>query len=242
LEVTNFLYARTPRGTLLRNLPSILLTLGPYNTSFFVTDGSAYLWMNLPSLLLSALQSRITNRTWVDKPRLVALGADANFLLLTENHAAVWDLTNYATLSQMLEFSKTQLGGIEEVGNVALHAYRYQCFVAQSRNGTFLYENIAPHEVAAAQPMQTAVLKATKAVEMSRQNKRRMIVERRSISFAERRPSLRPQVNVRGEFSEGGERHEVKAQTHAKGLKLSLSLSVSARGLAGGFGLGRMLG
>jgi hypothetical protein len=198
--------------------------------------------MNLPLLLLSALQSRIQNGTWIDKPRLVALGANANFLLLTENHAAVWDLSNYATLSQMLEFSKTPPRGIEEVANVALHAYRYQCFVVQSRNGTLLYENIAPHEVAAVQAMQTDVLNATKVVQMSRQKERRMLVERRSTSFVGRRPSLRPQVSVRSEFSEGGQRHEVKAQKQAKGLKLSLSLSVSARGLAGGFGLGRMLG
>jgi hypothetical protein len=239
----NFLYAKTPKGTLLRDLPSIRLTLGPYNTSFFVTDGSACLWMNLPPFLLSALQSRIAKGTWIDKPRLVVLGADANFLLLTEKNAAVWDLSNYATLSQMLEFSKTQPRGIEEVAIVALHAYRYQCFVAQSRNGTMLCENVPPHEGAAVEAMRAAVVQDTRAMEAkAKQKERRMIVERRSTSFVDRRPNLKPQISVRREFSEGAERHEVKAQRQAKGLKLSLSLSVSARGLAGGFGLGKMLG
>jgi len=231
----NFLYAKDEKDQLVRTLSSLRLTLGPYNTSFFVTDGSACLWMNLPPLLLSALQSRIKNGNWIDKPRMVALGADQNFLLVTQKHAAVWDLGNYATISKMLEFSKTQPSGIEEMHCITLHAYRYHCFIAQSRNGTILYENIPPHELAAVQAMQPVILQDTSVVEMkAKERERRLVVERR--------PSLRHQASLRSEFGQGEKRQEIRAQKQSNGLRLSLSLSVSARGLAGGLGLGRMLG
>jgi hypothetical protein len=191
--------------------------------------------MSLPPLLLSALQARIKNGNWIDKPRIVALGADQNFLLVTEKHAAVWDLGSYATISKMLEFSRTQTNGIEEVHSITLHAYRYQCFLAQSLNGTLLYENMPPHELAAVQAMQPVIMQDTRAVEMkAKEDERRLI--------AERRPNLRHQASSRRDVGEGESRHEIKAQRQSKGLRLSLSLSVTARGIAGGLGLGKMLG
>lgn len=72
----------------------------------------------------------------------MTLGADESFLLLTEKHAAVWDLANYTVLGKMLEFSRTQERGIEEVKNVSLNAYRYQCFLAESWNGMLVGENV----------------------------------------------------------------------------------------------------
>ncbi|KAF2676407.1 hypothetical protein K458DRAFT_322106 [Lentithecium fluviatile CBS 122367] len=237
IELTNFLYAKSPTGHLLRSISKVRVTLGPYNHSFFATDGSACLWMNLPPLLLSALQTRIKNGNWTDRPRLVSLGSDQNFLLITEGNAAVWELPQYATLSQMLEYSRSQDSGIEEVYNVTLHPHRYQCFVAQARNGTLLYGNLPPHEVPAIQALQPVILQDTRAAEKSgkeRERERRLIVERR--------PSLRHQGSLKTDWGEGDTRQEIRARKQANGLRLSLSLSVSAKGIAGGFGLGRMLG
>jgi hypothetical protein len=234
-ELTTFLYAKKPDGSLLRYIPSLCLSLGPYNTSFYVTDSSACLWMNLPPPLLSALQARIKNAAWIDRPRIVTLGAAQNFLLITEKHTAVWDLSHYATLSKMLEFSRMQKDGISEVYNATLHAYRYQCFLAQSRNGKLLFENLPLHELGALQSLQPFVLEDTRVAETSREERERRIV-------VERRPSLKQQARFRQSWGEGGKRQEIRALKQAKGLRLSLSLSVSAKGLAGGLGLGRILG
>ncbi|KAF2242458.1 hypothetical protein BU26DRAFT_610297 [Trematosphaeria pertusa] len=221
-ELENFLYATPPNGATTRNIPNLRLILGPYNTSFFVHDGSSYLWMNLPQPLLSALQSRIKNGSWTDKPRIVALGADGNFLLITEKHAAVWDLSHYRTISSMLEYSRTQDRGIEEIHAGTLHPYRYQCFVAQSRNGTLLHENLPPHQVAGVEGMTAAVMRDTKEAERK--------------AKVERRPSLQQRASLTRDWGE--RKQEFRAQ--ANGLRLSLSLSVSAAGIAGG--IGKMLG
>ncbi|KAL5455405.1 hypothetical protein PMIN06_004489 [Paraphaeosphaeria minitans] len=229
-ELTTFLHATNPQGRPTRNIPAIRLTLGPHNASFFVHDSGSYIWMNLPSELLAALQERIKDGNWTDRPRLVALGADANYLLLTEKHAAVWGLRHYATLSRMLEYSRTEARGIADVRNVALHPYRYQCFIAQSANGTVLSENVPPHEAAGVESIRAAILKDTKEMDM------RVQQSQRKIESVSRRPSLQHQATLRKYWGE--RKQEFRAQS--KGLRLSLSLSVSAAGIAGGFS--KMLG
>ena len=184
--------------------------------------------MNLPPKLVSALQSRIQEGNWIDRPRIVALGADSNYLLITEKHAAVWNMSCYATISRMLEFSRTQPRGIADIRNVALHPYRYQCFIAQSANGTLIAENVPPHELAGVTSIRAAILADTK--DMERRAKDKEVIQRRLESVA-RRPSLQQRASLRTEF--GDKKHEFRAQ--AKGIKLSLSLSVSAAGVAGSF-------
>jgi hypothetical protein len=185
--------------------------------------------MSIPDGLLTALQSRIKNRSWVDKPRIVALGADDNFLLVTEKNVAIWDLENYKSISNMLEFSRTQGGGIQEICNINLHPHRYGCFVAQSRNGTLLYENLPPHQLSGLKSMIEPILQDTTRLE-------RKTVQRRESDRREntqRRPSaLQERAKIRREWSE----HKQQFTAQTKGLKLSLSLSVSTGGLT------RMLG
>ncbi|KAJ4359912.1 uncharacterized protein N0V89_000469 [Didymosphaeria variabile] len=229
-ELTNFLYATNAQGRLLRNVPAIRLTLGPHNSSFFVHDSASYIWMNLPSELLTALQARIKDGNWIDRPRIVALGADSNFLLITEKHAAVWDLGFYNTISRMLEYSRTQTRGIADVRNVTLHPYRYQCFVALSMNGTLISENVPPHEAAGVERIRAAILKDTKEMEKKAQE------SQRRIESVPRRPNMQHQATLRRDWGE--RKQEVRAQS--KGLRLSLSLSVSAAGIAGSFS--KMLG
>lgn len=192
--------------------------------------------MNLPPRLLLALTTRIKDNDWTDRPRIVALGADKNFLLITENKATVWDLSNYRSLTQMLEYAKRQDKGIEEIQNIILHSYRYQGFVAQSRNGTILYEGLPEWNMQGIEGIKGPVLRDTREAE----------VRQRQFDL-QRRPSLR---TMRSERSNGRvleERARLKREwsdkkaelrTQAKGLKISLSLSVSAGGIA----LNKMLG
>lgn len=229
-ELTDFLHATNTNGRLIRNIPAIRLTLGPLNASFFVHDSASYIWMNLPSELLSALQARIKDGNWTDRPRLVSLGADASYLLLTEKHAAVWDLRHYATLSRMLEYSRTQPRGIADVRNVALHPYRYQCFIAQSANGTVLSENVPPHEAAGVENIRACILNDTKEKDMHVQP-----LQRKAESVP-RKPTLQHQATLRKDW--GDRKQEFRAQS--KGLRVSLSLSISAAGIAGSFS--KMLG
>ena len=232
-NLIDFLCAKNSQGRLIRNIPALRLTLGPYNSSFFVHDSSSYIWMSLPQGLVTALQARVKDGNWVDRPRLVALGADSDFLLITEKHAAIWDLSCYATISKMLEYSRTQTRGIADIRNVALHPHRYQCFIAQSANGTLISENTPPHEIAGVENIKAAILKDTK--EMERRAKDKEVIQRRLESVA-RKPSLQHQATLRTDF--GDRKQEFRAQ--AKGLRVSLSLSISAAGLAGSFS--KMLG
>jgi hypothetical protein len=222
-ELMGFLYAVDAQGNLIRSISDIYLTLGPFNQSFFVGDGSHYLWMNLPTPLVHNLQSRIKDGAWTDKPRVVALGADENFLLVTRKNSAVWDLEHYRTLAQMLEYSRSQECGIEEVKSVVLHPYRYQGFVAQAGNGTLVFENLPSWSTQSLDVMRRDVVRDS----VEEKARRRQISEANTAARATRR--LRKAAELRKEWDKQREEFEVKAK--AKGLKLSLSLRIVADGI-----------
>jgi hypothetical protein len=217
-ELVDFLYARN------RDIPNIRCTLGPYNTSFFVHDKASYLWKNLAGALLVALQNNIQDGSWTDRPRLVALGAGDNFLLITEKNASVWDLRHYKSALTFLEKS-----AMSDVHSLILHAYRYQSFVMQSQGGQLLFENVPPHQVVGIQSMTAPILQDSK-------NAQRRVLARRESDKKEnmqRRPSaLQQRAQIRREWSE----HSQEFTAQAKGVRLSFSLNVSLGGLA------RMLG
>lgn len=224
-ELKDFLYARNAQHAFVRNVPYIRCSLGPYNSSFFANDGSAYRWMNLPPTLLSAIQARIKNGNWIDRPRIVALGANDNFVIITENHAAIWDLEHYRTAANLLLFSKRQEYGISEIHQIVLHAHRFGSFITQSRNGTVIHDNMPQHSIPAVKIMLNHIPHDTKALE------RPSPVHRES-AFKEnvqRRPNnLQQRAQLRRDWGE----HKQKFTAQSKGMKVSLSLSVSIGGLA----------
>ncbi|KAH4408730.1 hypothetical protein HBH92_148710 [Parastagonospora nodorum] len=225
LELREFLYARNSQKRLVRNIPEIRCSLGSYNSSFFAHDGSTYRWMNLPPSLLLALQSRIEDGNWTDRPRLVSLGANDNFVLVTEKNAAIWNLQNYKTMANLLDFSKTQDRGILEIRNIVLHAHRYGCFITQSRNGSLIHENIPPHSLPGLEAMCAPILQDTKELE-AKMPLRRESDMRHSLP---RRPSrLQGHAVLHREWNE----HSQQFTAKAKGVKLSLRLSVSMNGMA----------
>jgi hypothetical protein len=228
-ELTDFLYRRNAQDHMIRNIPAIRCALGPYNSSFFVHDTSAYLWMSIPDGLLNALQARIKGGSWTDKPRIVALGADDNFLLITEQNTAIWDLENYKTLSNMIEVSRTQARGGQGIHNVILHPYRYGCSITHFRTGALTYENLPPHQVPGIGRMVGPLLRQTELAE-------RNLIRRRESGKAEvsqrRSSALQERARIKREWSE----HKQQFTAQSKGLKLSLSLSIGVGGLT------RMLG
>lgn len=233
-ELTDFLYAKTPQGQLVRNIPAIRCVLGPSNSSFFVHDSSAYLWMSIPDGLLRALQSRIKNGSWTDKPRIVALGADDNFLLITETNVVIWDLENYKTVSDMLKFARTQEHGIRDIHSLVLHAYRYGCYVAQSRTGALLHGNLPPHQVPGVTSMAEPLMRDTERAKEKERPARTPVQRRESErdSLQRRSSGLQERARIKREWSD----HKQQFTAQSKGLKLSLSVSFGVGGLA------RMLG
>jgi hypothetical protein len=217
-ELADFVYARD------RDIANIRCTLGPYNSSFFVHDSASYLWKNLPQQLFSGLQGIIKDGSWVDRPRLVALGARDNFFLVTEKNAAVWDLRNYKGISRLLKQDY-----VAEIQSVTLHPYRFECSVAQYKGGKLTYENIPPHQLAGIQAMVGPVMQDTKDAG------RKLLFrsESKERESVQRRPSnLQQRAQLRREWSE----HTQEITAQAKGVKLSFNLNVSLGGLA------RMLG
>ena len=195
------------------------------NDSFFVGDGIAYLWMNLPLQLLNALQSRISNGKWVERPRIVALGADQNFVFISSTSSSVWYLPHYRDLSKMLEYARTQERGMENINKVVLHAYRYQGFIAQNTSGQLSYTNLPEWSLTALQGMHTPLLRDSREEEV--RNRQRILQSRPS--FRERQgPELREQATFRREWD--GRNSEIRAK--AKGLRLSLSLNIGVGGFS----------
>ncbi|KAF2824415.1 hypothetical protein CC86DRAFT_55356 [Ophiobolus disseminans] len=225
LELREFLYARDPQRGFERDFSRIQCSIGPYNASFFVHDGSAYRWLNLPPKLLLALQSRINDGNWTDRPRLVALGANDNFVLITDKHAPVWTLNNYDSLSNLLDSLALQNRGIADIHSITLHAHRFGSFITQSRNGTLSHENLPSHSIPALQEMVAPILKDSKEAE------RRPLARRESDlrdTLQRRSSNLQQRAQLRREWTDS--KQQFTAQ--AKGIKLSLSINLSAGGLA----------
>jgi hypothetical protein len=204
--------------------------------------------MSIPDGLLNALQSRIKDGSWADKPRIVALGADDNFLLITEKNTAIWDLENYKAISDMLEVARAQTPGIRDIQNIVLHPHRYGCFVAQFKNGLLKHENLPPHQRSGIANMADPVLRDTESVARKtiqrRESDRQESVQRtqsplqrtqsplqRTQSPQQRTQSpLQERARIKREWCENSHRYTAQS----RGLKLSLNISIG--------GLARMLG
>lgn len=229
LELVKFIHAQNSQGRLSRDVPNLRCVLGPYNDSYYVHDGNAYSWMNLPSKLLGSLELRIENGNWTDRPRLVALGAGGDFVLLTEKHEAIWDLPNYEAASTLLQKFKSRRNGIAEIQALILHAHRYQSFVVQSKSGVLTYENLPVPSVAGMRAMVKHVVDDTKAAEWKP-------LERKADTVRDevpKRPSvLQQRASLRREWSE----HSQEFATQTRGIKVSLSLSIGLGGLARALG------
>jgi hypothetical protein len=213
-ELLEFITARN------RNVARLRCCLGPYNESFFVHDGSSYLWKNLPVKLVAALQKNIKDGTWLDRPRLVALGADGNFLMVTEKNAAVWDLRNYKPLVSLLDQRP-----MENIHGVILHPYRFHTFILQAKDGRLAFENIPPHQLSGVQAMIEPILNDTNNAQKLRL-KRRESDKTVAVDSQTRPPILQQRAQLRREWSE----HNREFSAQAKGVKLSFSLSVNLGG------------
>jgi len=224
-ELSEFLHTRDAQQRYVRHVPAIQCSFGPYNESFFAHDGTSYRWMNLPGKLLSALQSRIVDGNWTDSPRLVELGADHDFVLITGNHALIWNLDHYKALSNLLTAAVPRKDGIMDIQSVALHAYRFGSFVIHVQNGTITHENVPQHSTPGLHAIVAAIISDTEAA------KQKPLVRRESnirSSLQRQSSNLQQRTQIRREWSE----HKNQFTAQAKGIKLSISLSIGVNGIA----------
>ncbi|ORY11342.1 hypothetical protein BCR34DRAFT_565470 [Clohesyomyces aquaticus] len=230
-ELNDFLYAKT------RNIRALRLSLGSYNESFFVHDQANCLWMNLPAELLVALQARIKVGRWIDRPKIVALGANQNFVLVTERNVVIRDLRNYRQLSAWLD-------GAGELANVVLNPSRYEGFVVVTKDGGMTHGSLPEHSIQDIEGMRREILIDSKLAIASGKIKE----VKRKVAAAEDRlqkPSLQHSTSSSASSARSAtilrrgwteRKNEITAQASSRGLKLSLSLNISAAGIAGMLG------
>jgi hypothetical protein len=114
LELKSWLLEKNSDGPV-RDFPNLRITLGPNNKSWYATDGKSWKWKNLPAGLSTALSDRMKDGQWTIEPRLVCLGANDNYLMITEAHGGAWLLTGYPELDQMVDAFKESESGLSIV-------------------------------------------------------------------------------------------------------------------------------
>ena len=108
-----WLLEKDASGNAQRNLQKLKISLGPYNESYFATDGTSTRWLNLPTGLGQALENRRKpGGGWTAEPRLVALGTMSNYIMITDNNGGNWSLPNYKELDAIIDVIKDMEGGL----------------------------------------------------------------------------------------------------------------------------------
>lgn len=223
-ELKEFLFAHNEERRFIRNISNIRCCLGPYNASFFAHDGSAYRWMSLPTGLLTALQARVVNGEWTDRPRLICLGANNNFVLITENNSAIWSLDNYQNLLHEIQNLSQKKTKTADIWDIALHGYRYNCFVLVSRDGRATHNGHPPH-------MLPGIEAITITIPQDIRSDTSLFLTRKQSGLRETLPRQTSNLQKRAQLRREWTEHSQQFTAQTKGVKLSLSISVSAAGL-----------
>ncbi len=142
-----FLFEKDSEGYIARDLSKLRVSLGPYNESYWAYDGSKSQWNNLPAGLLEALEARRKpGGGWTASPRIVALGANDNFVLITDKNGYSWNLSSYQDLRQIAgSLCERKADGASMIQTIYLNPYRLQCGVLQVKNGSAFSWNLPPH-------------------------------------------------------------------------------------------------
>lgn len=111
-----WLYATNSSGQGLRSFPTLRVSLGPDGKAFYASDGQNHIWSNLPTGLVDALQDRIANGVFTIPPRIVTLGLNDNFILITQSHGAAWVLTEYPAIRVQMD----KIGAKGSIDNITV--------------------------------------------------------------------------------------------------------------------------
>jgi len=104
--LSDWLYEKDANGECARHFHSLNISLGPGNNSFWATDGNSAKWTNLPEPLQKAITANLKDGAWIDAPRIVSLGVDGDYIMITTNHAASWRLNHYKEFDAVFDTMK----------------------------------------------------------------------------------------------------------------------------------------
>jgi len=149
-------------GVPVRELEKLKVSLGPFNTSFFATDGTSWRWENLPAVLQKALNDRLgSNGRWLnqaDKPRMVVLGAHDTYVLINHGGGGQWELDDYKALDEVIRTLAKREDRFDLIENLVLDQHRLNAFVMQLRDGILLCSTaVIPHAQDALQTMKQTI-------------------------------------------------------------------------------------
>lgn len=100
-QLREYITAKDESGTCVRDFQSLKVCLGPYNSSYLAVDGNTCAWANLPPSMDSKVDEMIKAG---EDPRVIALGANRSYIIISTGQAASWELDNgYETLKATVE-------------------------------------------------------------------------------------------------------------------------------------------
>ena len=112
-DLKSWLFENDNRGSLVRNLAKLRVSLGPTVDRFWATDGGSAKWSNLPQSLQTRLNSMIENGSWVEVPSQIVLGAGDDYILRSPSSVS-WVLENYPNLDAALKLTE-EAGGLGRI-------------------------------------------------------------------------------------------------------------------------------
>jgi len=121
-DLKSWLFENDNRGSLVRNLAKLRVSLGPTVDRFWATDGGSAKWSNLPQSLQTRLNSMIENGSWVEVPSQIVLGAGDDYVLRSPS-GVFWVLENYPNLDKALK-STAEAGGLGQIKVIHLFFLR----------------------------------------------------------------------------------------------------------------------
>jgi hypothetical protein len=230
----------------LRDFPKLRVTLGPYNKSYFATDGSSTWWLNLPSGLLEAFKSHRSNNgtgSFTDMPRLIALGVDGDYFMLTANNAGAWNLGNYRALCELINQTKDSEAGLSNIQTLYLHPYRLQTCVVQNKSGQVGGEHLPPHTEEAFESIKAAVQEDTEKAEAEKSMQATLRMQRllAQAQMVEEQNSLqRELLLLRRQRDEAQQAVLVRQRVQLRQLNQTINAinAMNLGAMMGGFGFG----
>lgn len=233
VELHNFIYEKNASGTYKLDLSKIKVVLGPHNKSWWVSDGKLYKFQNLPPTIQEKIfgpDNAFGDISASKHPAFLTLGAEGNYFLRTEGGASSWNLKSYQKLRKLIDEARSAPSGLKRFKNIALHPYRYDCWMVQTAEGEVLSNNLPPHMDASLADIKTIVPDNVKqAAQKERLDK--LEAERRAREFMEH---LRAE-NERLERERQRQEEEEEARLAAEQLQRELEREARERALERAF-------
>lgn len=111
-----YLLERNPLQGFVRDLRRLQVSFGGRDGSYWASDGQSSMSNELPDKLEQDLRNlQLPGGAWLTKPRLVALGVDDNYVLLTTSGPFSSQLRAYPKVFAALDGMSSVPGGVDQI-------------------------------------------------------------------------------------------------------------------------------